>query len=208
MPFTPTGLPQEFSTGASWVYLGLGSGNAPLYFGTCEGYPRDERKPEYEMLMNDLSGRKVPLDFCWQGETATISLVMTRWDEGMIRMLEAKPNPMGSALSGLGASNPGTWNFTDVGALAMLEGLGVPLWIRYPFAPVTVGGGGGGRPAMGLLTPGYHYIQSIVWAPETAEVGAAPMKRHIQFFAWPYANYVAKTFTLYDYNMSNLPSPN
>src|SRR5882672_11912422 len=109
-------MANQFSTGAVHVFIASPYYNAgsPLYFGTTESMPDDRRQPEYEMLMNDASGSKVPLDMAWEGESAQISLVMTRWDETIAQQMEAKPNGF--------LRTPGTWEANDVGTLIGMEG--------------------------------------------------------------------------------------
>src|SRR5882672_1487091 len=183
-------MANQFSTGAVHVFIASPYYNAgsPLYFGTTESMPDDRRQPEYEMLMNDLSGSKVPLDMAWEGESAQISLVMTRWTESVAQGLETKPIP--------GVSVSGQWTWNDMGALAAYEGNYLRLWLVYTFGAALankaayVQGGAG-------LRAGRYYPQCVVWAPETEETGTKPMKRHFLFFAWPAIDVQNRRFLLY-----------
>lgn len=194
-----TGLPlprnfvQPFSTGASLVYLGMAGGLAklPMFFGTCEGFPKHQRVPEWQQIRNDVSGRRIPLDMSFQGETALVSLDMTVWDEGMAMRLERLPDMVGTSSSTFA---PGSWGFNDVGVLVGLEAMAIPIWVRYPFAL--------SRPACGGLVAGYHYYQAIPVSPITDENGAQGMMRSFNFFVWPVVNFAQQTHRLFDNDMS------
>ena len=193
MPVLSTGSVQPYSTGATFVYLGLGSSGTALFFGTAEGYPKHERRADLEYLMNDVGGRKKPVDVSWQGMDASLSLVMTFWDEGMAQILENMPRFELAPT----ASPPGTWSFSDMGTLLGFEGYAIPIWLRYNFA---------GKTAYANLPAGYHYLQSVPLNLGD-ENGAAPMKRIFSFYMWPMTNYQVGTQTLFDYNCTGLPTP-
>jgi hypothetical protein len=165
---------------------------APLYFGTCESMPQDQRQPEYEMLMNDASGSKVPLDMAWEGESAQISLVMTRTNQPVVESVLAGPS---------GSNPPGAWSFNDMGALMMLEGLSWCVWLVYQFGSAL-----GNKPAYTAqgLRPGRRYAQCVLWAPQSEEGGTRPMKQHFMFYAWPVADFKNQKYVLYDYNMTGI----
>jgi len=127
------------------------------------------------MVMNDASGSKVPLDMAWEGESAQISLVMTRWDETIAQQMEAKPNGF--------LRTPGTWEANDVGTLIGMEGMAWGLWLLYTFGASFADKDKYVRD--GGMQRGRFYPQCIVWAPETETIGSRPMKRHFVFFAWP-----------------------
>ena len=202
------GVGQQYSTGAVYIFAapptsGGGFGQ-PLWLGTCEKMPQDQRQPEYEMLMNDVSGTKVPYDLSWQGMTAQISLVMTITVQSTVELMLASPRPVGNVNGAV--STPGTWDFSDVGALMMLEGLGWTVWLAYTFGSAL-----SNKPAYAsgfpnALRPGRRYYQCILWTPQLEETGTAPMKTHLMLFSWPFANLASKTFTLYDYDLTGINS--
>ena len=185
-------MAQQFATGAVHVFIRFGGQGAIQYFGTTESMPQDSRSPEYETLMNDVSGSKVPLDLAWEAESAQISLVMTRWDENVAQAIEVGP--------GLTA-NLGSWSWNDVGTLMGLEGEYTELWLTYQFGSIL--GNKAAYVGQGLK-PGRHYVQSVLWAPQQDETGTKPMKRHFMFFAWPKINATTKRFTLWDYDFTGI----
>jgi hypothetical protein len=193
----------QLSTGAVHIFIAkptlkpyFGNGplptGIPIYFGTCESMPQDQRQPEYEMLMNDSTGSKVPLDVAWEGESAQISLVMTRTNQALVESIMAHPS---------GSLPPGAWSFNDAGALMGLEGLAWQVWLVYQFGAAL--GAKAAYTSQGLR-PGRRYAQCVLWAPQSEETGTKPMKQHFMFYAWPYADYTNKRFVLYDYNMAGI----
>lgn len=207
---TPAGRVQPYSTGSSYLYIafgGRGNTRGPYFFGTCEGYPKHERRMDWMQLMNDTSGRKKPMDMSFQGYDATISLDMTVWDDGIAQMLEQLPD-----MSGLtGTATPGSYFFSDVGTLMGFEQCACQLWIAYGN---TAGIGGQAPKAAytgGKLPGGYRYYQCLPFAPITAEEGAQGEIKSVNFYAWPVANWQATPqpmCTLFDNNMNaiqNIP---
>ncbi len=192
-------MAQQFATGSVHVFLAPPNRsqqkNTPVYFGTCESMPQDQRQPEYEMLWNDISGSKVPLDLAWEGESAQISLTMTRVDQVVVEYLQAHPNTP--------TATPGSWAFEDVGSMMGLEGLAWECWLVYTFGSAIAGkltytGAG--------LRPGRHYTQCVLWSPQSEETGTKPTKQHFMLFAWPKPNFGTKRFVLYDYDMTGISS--
>ena len=194
-------MANQFATGACHIFVCPSSAAAPAYLGTCESYPQETRSPEYEALINDISGTKVPLDFAFEGESAQISMVLTRWNEPVALRLEAKPNPGTAAVGGTPPSVPGTWRANDVGSLMGFEGFAWQVWLVRTFGSLLANKAA--YVGTGLL-PGRHYPQCIVWAPETNEEGTAPMKRHFMMYAWPRYNPALFNFVLYDQNFTGV----
>lgn len=193
----PTGSIQPYSTGASYVFVGFAGSVSPQKIrclGTCEGYPKHERRVDYMQLMNDVSGRRKPMDMSFQGMDATISLDLTLWDEGCMQMLQQFAQLSG----GSGLATPGAYQFSDVGSLMGFEQYSVSIWIQYLFRSAA----GGPKAVYSALPAGYHYLQCVPFAPDTTEEGAQPMIRSVNFYAWPVCNFSNQQFTLYDNTMS------
>ncbi len=196
-------MAQQWATGGIHVFAAPLSGGQPVYFGTAERYPEENRNPQYEALMNDISGTKVPLDFSWEGEDAQIALPMTRWNEQLALRMEAKPNPATTSIGGTQPSVPGSWFAGDVGSLMGFEGFAWQFWLVRTFGALLankaayVGNG---------LLPGRHYNQCLIWSPETEESGTAPMKRLFMLYAWPLYVPALRKFVLYDQNYTGISS--
>ncbi len=101
-----------YCTGAVHVFAAIPSagGNAPTfstlaYIGTCQQMPQPQDEYQYEPAMNDLGGRKTPLDEAYQGCLSAISLDFTRWSETNLSVLKSPPfysltDGSGAALAG------------------------------------------------------------------------------------------------------------
>lgn len=185
-------MAQQFSSGSTHLWLRFNGTGSPQYFGTCESFPQDSRSPQYEFLMNDLSGSKVPLDLSYQGESSQVSVVMTRWDENLANGLTVAPGQV---------TPSGQYDWEDLGTLMMLEEQFTELWIVYLYgsalANKTV------YTANGMI-PGRHYLQTVLWSPQMDEVGTKPMKRHFMFYAWPQIDVANQAFVLYDTDMTGI----
>lgn len=184
---------QAWATGVVWVFTAVGA-QAPRFFGTTESMPQDTRTPEYEPLMNDITGSRLPLDMAWQGMSAQVSLVMTRWDEAVAEQLLQVPTSIGLS---------GQWRLSDIGALVGQEGLStIQLWLAYSnnagLAQIPV------KPAYANMIPGRHYLQCVMMSPQSDETGTKPRKRHFQFFAWPKLDFTVNPAVarLYNQDMS------
>ncbi len=171
-------MAQQYASGSVHVFCAYnppgGPASGPFYLGTCEQMPQDNRNPEYELLMNDISGSKKPLDLAWEGEDATISLVLTRFSHVGWNLLETKPFPT--------ANVNGEWDIEDVGALMGLEGICWSVWLVYSFGSALANKAAYTTQGM---PPGRFYPQCVVWAPMADETGSRPMKRQVIFYAWP-----------------------
>jgi hypothetical protein len=169
------------------------------YIGTCERMPQETRSPEYEPVYNDMSGTKVPLDFAWEQETASIGVTLTRWNEKFAQFIEAKPDP---------TNDEGSWSVIEVGRLMALEEMAWEIWIGYTFGSALASIAA--YTSLGLM-PGRHYLQCLVWSPESEDRGTAAMKRNFMFYAWPFLDNKFGTFEqwnfiLYDQDFTGVSS--
>lgn len=182
--------PQQWCTGPAHVFVGLGSGGAPLYFGSCERFPRPVFSPVFIENPNDIAGGK-PLDKSFQGEDAVLSGDFTRWDEPMFAQMQARPNYGGTR---------GVVTGGGLGAFMGQEGYSYPVWIQYPYSA---------KAAMNNLPAGYRFRQCWLEGPDHVEPGTTPYKIRIMWYALPI--YVPDTNNsiraiLYDHDMTGLPS--
>lgn len=195
MAILPTGRVQVYTTGTTFVYANVGNAGAVVHLGTCEGYPKHERRVEYEQLMNDIGGRRKPIDMAFQGMDATITLDFTVWDEGALQCIENVPrfDLMPSGVP------PGSWATTDLGALMGFEGFSIQVWLMYNFA---------NKPAYAALPRGYHYLNCVPISLGDQN-GAQAMHRMHSFYVWPDTDYSLNPpmQTLYDYDFTGVPNP-
>lgn len=194
-------MANQYSSGAIILFTGTGVGNAPQLLGTCEGPPRMEVETSNGTISTDLTGPEIPLDFSFGGQMATISMVLTRWDNIVASRLETRPGPLSTNL-------PGFYNVSDVGTMIGLEGYAFPIWLRYLFAS-----GGTSKAAYAAIPGGYHFLQCVGAGSWSIEGGAKPMKRQFIFRAWPMlsttlngATTANPTLNLYDNVMAAVSS--
>lgn len=101
------------TTGPCHVYIQPNNGQV-VYLGTTERVPELEDNPEYEALMNGLSGTKYPFDTYYQGTFLTISCLFTRYDEVVYNSIRQAPlsSSLGSeSMLSRGASMNGRFTF-------------------------------------------------------------------------------------------------
>lgn len=197
-------MANEFATGAVAIYVKFPTGSAigttPLLLGTSEQGPSRQTDRAFKNLQNDLTSQK-PLDYIYAGgEEATLSFVLTWWNEAVARALEAAP------ISGLiGASN-----IFDQGTLMGQEGRALEVWYAWAFGGpgASLAPFGQARPSMPGQEGGRHYVQCLFWGPEQDETGTHERKKHMVFRAWKKFTIIGgiPTYTLFDINMSGLPA--
>lgn len=186
-------MAQPFATGVQHCFVGLGgSGSAPspLYLGTGESFVRRDEHRAWDAIMNDISGSQLPFDYVFSGSEVIHSLVLTRWNMAVIRLLEAQPDPFFNVR--------GTTREVDVGALMQTEGLVFQFWVTNAFS---------GKAAYPLLDAGRRYPSTILWGPDTEEGGTRANKRHLIFRSYRIYDPVTRSMLLWDTNLAGLPNP-
>lgn len=189
-------MAQPWTKGAVHVWVGVGGSHAAVYLGTGERAPRVSRRRRFAEVPNDLGGQE-PFDWSYQGSSALVTVKLTRWNESTLLALEDVVGPTnGTDLAGSDA--PG-----DIGALMVTEGLAVPLWIAYSYAP----GGLAPQPAMAGLRTGWHMYAAWLEGPDDHEGGTDPASVMLIFRCARVYDPSTGAFKLYDRNMSGLPNP-
>lgn len=183
-------MPQQYSTGSVLIYTATGSGGQPELFGACEDYPRMVVDTKHGQVRTDLTGEFLSRDHSFAGQEATISLLLSWWDERIGQRLEKRPGPQSSNV-------PGQWKQSDIGTLLLQEGETFDVWIRYFFGSVPTAKAA--YSAFGL-PPGYHFPTCFMLGPWENTVGARPMKRQLTFRALADVDgdSVDPTWVLYD----------
>ncbi len=161
-------MAQPFATGAVHVFIGM-TVDAAQYVGTCESFPMQDVQREWDAVMNDLSGSKLPLDYVYEGEQAIISCVFTRWNQAPLDFIDSQPNPL--------TTLQGTNGVLDTGSMMAVEGNTFHLWLLYAF-------GAAKAIAYTGMALGRHYPQTMLIGPDRIESGSRPMKQHRIFQAW------------------------
>jgi hypothetical protein len=149
-------MAQLYASGPVDCWTGVGAGGAPLFLGHGERAPRIQVHRQYKPVHTDLGG-EVPHDKGFGGEWGVVSIVLDRYNESTLRIIEdvATVGTPGAAVRGL--NNPG-----EIGSLMLTEGLTYPLWLRFPFSakPAYSGGSGGPMPA------GYRFLAAHLGSPD------------------------------------------
>lgn len=184
-------MAQPYVTGPAHIFIGVGPRGAPLYLGTSEGEPEIALLPEYDQIMNDISGSRKPMDRQFMGEEAMISAVLTRYNEIVLAAAQARVR----------GTIRGAEPFGSIGALMGGEGNAFPLWLVFPYV-VKPAMAAGGMPA------GYRFVQCFDES-DRMPVGTRARRVHVQFHAQRFLTIAGGgTGLLYDHNVAGLPNPN
>jgi hypothetical protein len=182
---------QLWTTGPAIAYVGVGGAlgaDVPVQFGTAEARPTIVTYDEWLDAYNDLGGVKIPFDDSFQGEFALIRLDVTRWDEDVLRRIQARPSFTGTR---------GFFPFGTIGALMKTERLYYPLWLKFSYQS---------KAAYSNMPAGYRFPVSWLLSPEEMPVGTIPRKVSCIFISRMIFNPVDGSHFLYDENMTGLPS--
>lgn len=148
------------------MFVGVGSNytvKSPLYLGTSEAAPEIVVDYRYTPIMTDVSG-ELPHDRIYAGSEATISAVLTRWNESVMKRLMSNPKFLGIR---------GKEEFGSVGSMMGYEGYAFPLWIKFPY--VT-------KDQSTDMPPGYRFW-SCVFMPDKIMPGTKAKRHQVMFQA-------------------------
>ncbi len=185
-------MAQAWSTGPVDLWVGVGSQGTPKFLGHSENGYEINPRPQYEQVMNDLAGIRVPYERGWQGADYMVlpGGSLTRWNENIYGALQGYVDPKSTFA---GALIRGRENTVARGSLMMTQGLSIGVWLRYPFSVL---------PAFAGLPGGYRFVNCVVDA-DSMNPGAKAYKIGPAFYAWP-AFIPNVGFYAYDGDMSAL----
>jgi hypothetical protein len=185
-------MAQIYCPGGCLLWLGLGAGGTPVFFGTGQGAPEIDVEPEFEPVLNDLGGDRKGFDFSFQGESGVIKYELNRYNEPIYALAQNRPNP--AAAAGRGTSAWGA-----IGTLMIQEGAAYQAWVQFPYGP----GGQAAKAGMATLPGGYHFY--AVWlAGDRQRGGTKPKVITAIFQAERVFNPATGGFICYDTNMAAL----
>jgi hypothetical protein len=129
----------------------------PQFLGHGEDAPEIDHRPQFEPVMCDLTGTRIPLDVADENEDAIVSVSLVRWNDPILRLLQARPGPV--ALAGQGVARPplGGRRPGDIGTLYLNEGAAFMLWCYFPYQK---------KPVYGTEVPGYRYPGCYLRGPD------------------------------------------
>jgi hypothetical protein len=169
------------------------SGGTPRFLGFSERGVSADFQYNYVPYHNDLGGAE-PLDYSYQGKSATISLDLTRWRADTLAFIQ-------DALSDQVGSTGGIDVPGEIGTLMAYEGIAFTVWTPYPYT---------NSPAYNTHPPGYRFPPGIIARVGRPARGSKPAKVHLvvrairQLLMTPATQTVfgAGRLTLYDHNMT------
>ncbi len=188
-------MAQLYSTGPCALFVGLGTGYAPVFLGHGNRAPDISVQPRYKGVQCDLGG-EVDFDTLMVGESGRVSVTLVRYNEAIAAACEAKATA-GITAAGGPAGVRGFSGFGEIGTLMLTEGASYPLWILFPFA--------GKIPVYATMPAGYRFISTFLQSDDVQTGTTQPkMMRFtwtcLRSFSVPSAN-----FLLFDHNMAGLP---
>jgi hypothetical protein len=158
-----------------------GFGGQPRLLGTGEVAPTSEIRHEFEPVMNDITGSRVPFDELYEGSHGFSVVDLTWWDENTLFAMESLPNRPASVRGSVGITG-------DIGALMITEGLSYEMWFvstaadRFPDMP-----------------SGDHFFASWLMGPAIRTKGTRANKIHCVWRHLP--QFVAGKLTLFDHDI-------
>lgn len=191
-------MPQSaYVTGPIPIFVAFrvnGQLGAPELLGTGETATEPDIRAQWDGVMNDITGTKLPYDVAYEGEEAFFSVQLTRWDDLVRKKLAARPFRQGS-VAGVNAvrqAGPGN-TYGDRGSLMITEGLAVACWLPFLYAKKPV------YSAANLIR-GYRFPYCWTEGPETWRGGTRAARVALTFHA--IAGFESNNLRLYDHDMS------
>lgn len=181
----------SFVTGACYIHAGVGTNRAPLFCGVCESSPEIRVKHEWIPLMNALGGSVIESDSSYQGASAHLRMDLTRWTEAVRLAMATVPNVAGT---------PGVSVFGDLGALALTENLYWPVYFSFPYASKPAYAAAG-------MQPGVRFLACMCENDDFGNLDTKPRKVSMAVRARRVFNIANLSWTLFDFNVANLPAP-
>lgn len=154
---------------------------ASTFLGTGETAPEITVKAEWEPVMNDLGGTKIPFDVAYEGEEAFISVKLTRWNQTILNLIQNRPYRAGavrgtnSILSVAGAPA----GYGDMGSMMITEGLTFGLQCYFPYSVKAAYR----NPANGFMPPGMNFPAAMLMGPEVRRGGTKAQSIQLVFHA-------------------------
>jgi hypothetical protein len=160
-------MAQIFTSGPCPIYVGGGASATPLFLGHAEKFPRIALRPRFSDVFCDLSGQSVAYDVSYDGEDATVTADIVRWNEAAYTIIADRAKTNTAA-----ATNRGTNGFGEIGTMMMTEGVGYPLYLIFPFTA---------KPAYASQPRGYRFWCSFLQGPDDFELGSTARKLRLSW---------------------------
>jgi hypothetical protein len=195
-------MARQYVTGPAHLFVGLGT-KGGVYLGTAEKFPRISIRRQFHPTYTDQGGL-IPHDMAYMGEEAFVAADISRWNESVYAQLAALPRPNSS----VGLSSPvqapvrGTNVGGDIGTLLVGEGMALSLYVQFPYAALKAA-------IYPDMPPGYRFAAAYLVGPDELEpLGTTPRKERLLWHCLRTYNAKSPTlYTLYDFNLTGLPTP-
>lgn len=154
---------------------------APALLGFGETAPDIEEEPEWEGVMVDWAGSKLPGERLYEGAEASSSVTLTNWNEKTLRIIQAYPGRAG-AVRGVNAVRPGGGGaanaaYGDIGSAMITEGLAFCVWFLFPYTS---------KPAFnnainGPMPKGFRFPYTLIQGKPVRRNGTKANKMSLNF---------------------------
>jgi hypothetical protein len=181
-----------------WIrHSALGTGT-PVFLGHGERAPQIQHSVRLEDFVCDISG-SMPLDACYAGMMAHISVTLVRYNMIVLQLIEARARSSTFPVSLPGIDLPG-----QIGTLVVIEQATYELWLRHdgaakPFMQ---------NPANGVMPLGYHYFAATLDTESLQGGSVTPFKATLPWKCYRVPDfkvtnlYGTGAWQLFDYDMS------
>lgn len=204
-------MAQLYSTGPCHVFVGAPGPTGlvygtTFYLGTAQTKPRISVLRSYKEAMNDLGGQINPVDLTYQGQSAFVSVALSRWNELVYQAAVNRAVGLGPAAQ-IGTTGIDTFGtLGNLGGLAVHEGVLFHLFLTFPKAANPFYAGAGGQTGNGGPLPlGYHFFAAVVADQDSLDPGTDYLVRMVQFRCTRVIDIPTQTMSLYDHNVVGLP---
>lgn len=189
-------MPSVYVTGPVGIFVsGSGGAGGPQQLGVCENGIQISVTPEYDGVMSDIAGTRIPLDLIFMGVQGSVGGTLTVFSWTLFEMLAKVPFT--------GTSSAGLTQFGEIGTLMTIENAAPQIWVKFPYSQKGV---------FGDMVPGYHFYAALLNNNQImANSGATKIPiafRCIRkYFASSANNVAAGSFLLYDHSMTGIVFP-
>jgi hypothetical protein len=168
-----------YVTGPALIYVGTGTSGAYNFLGFSEQEFPIVLSGEWDEVMADLSGPRLPLDIQFMGEQAYMSFTLTKYSQAVLNGIRTRiPN----GTIGQIATN-------QLGSLMISEGLAFKTCIVQPYQSKT---------AFSDLPPCYEFLASWMSDQHEVPISVRAHRPRVTIRAIPVWNTSNLTYVLYD----------
>lgn len=190
-----------FVPGPALIYVGTGAAKAFQFLGWMTSGVRLTLQAEFEDVMADFGGTRIPVDSTFQGEQGYVAGDLSKYNEGIMSILSARTasaaSITGGALAGL---MPAAGTGAGIGTLMVSEGAAIPLCIVAPNQAA--------KTFFSAMLPCFTFSQAWLDSSYDQTWNATVKNPRVSFRCLPSWNGAGTTATLYTNILpGSLPTP-